>query len=79
MARAAIDPQKIKIAQECTKLFLTQMASVPADVQLMAIDMLARTIFTNDIKPEKRLEMFDLWSASIRTEILKLKKAKSNG
>lgn len=75
---AKVDPKKVAIAQQCAKLFLTQMASVPADVQLMAIDMLARTIFTNDIKPDRRLEMFDLWSASIRKEVLKLKKAKTN-
>lgn len=75
---AEIDPRKQDIARQCAKLFLTQMASVPADVQLMAIDMLARTIFINDIKPEKRLEMFDLWSDSIRKELLKARK-KPNG
>lgn len=72
---AELDPKKLTIARQCAKLFLTQMASVPADVQLMAADMMVRTIFINDIKAEKRLEFFDLWSDSIRKELLKARKS----
>lgn len=68
-----VNPQetKEKIAKESAKLFLTQMASVPADVQLMAVGMLAQTIFINDIKPQRRLELLDMWTKSVRDEIKK--------
>lgn len=60
-----------KIAAECAKLFTVQTASVPVKVQLMAVEMLAKTIFLTSIKAEKRLEFFDKWTRSIRGELKK--------
>lgn len=78
-----VNPIKLKLAQRITKLFLTQMASVPADVQLMSIELLARTIFLTDIRAEKRLEFFDRWSGAIRNaikaDLKQKKKAQANG
>lgn len=73
---------KLRIAKQSAKLFLTQMASVPTDVQLMTIDLLTRTIFATGIKPEKRLKMFDDWIKPIREEVKKgppKEKAKTDG
>lgn len=71
---------KLNIAKQSAKLFLTQMASVSADVQLMTIDILTRTVFATGIKEEKRLELFDEWIKPIRDEVKKgLPKEKTNG
>lgn len=63
------DELKLRIAKQSAKLFLTQMASVSADVQLMTIDILARTIFATGVKEDKRLKLFDDWIKPIRNEI----------
>lgn len=79
----AEDELKKRIAQQSAKLFLTQMASAPGDVQLMAVEMLAKTIFMTSVKAEKRLQLLDQWLGSIRDavkdDLNPKKKAKTNG
>lgn len=60
---------KTRIARQSAKLFLTQLAAVPADVQLMAIDMIVRVIFTTSIAESKRLEILDAWLKGIRAGV----------
>lgn len=60
---------KERIAKQSAKLFLTQLAGVPADVQLMAIDILIRVIFTTSIAQPKRLQILDTWLKGIRTGV----------
>lgn len=78
---AEVDPLKLRIAQQSAKLFLTQMAGVPTDVQLMAIEMLAAIVFTTGIKPEHQLKLLDPWLKSVRNTVLNNpeKKEKRNG
>jgi hypothetical protein len=66
---AEVDPVKAKIAQQLAKLFLHQAAAVQADVQLMAIEMLAKTVFTTGIIESKRLQLADRWLKSIREHV----------
>lgn len=75
------ETDKLAIARQVAKLFRSQaqMAKVPPDVQLMAIELLAKTAFTLDVKEERRLQMFDTWSKSIRDDINPKKKGKTNG
>lgn len=81
----AEDEIKKRTAQQCAKLFLAQMqmASVPGDVQLMAIEMLAKTVFMTSVKAERRLQLLDDWLGSIRKEVKDdlnpKKKVKSSG
>jgi hypothetical protein len=70
------DSAKLNIAKQAAKLFLTQMASVPADVQLMTVELLARTIFETGIKAEKRIELADQWFEGIRDAVEKSLKPK---
>lgn len=72
-----VDPVKLKIAQQSAKLFLTQMAGVPADVQLMAIEMLAATVFQTGIKPEHQLRLLDPWLKSVRDTVLNKEEKRS--
>lgn len=80
---AVVDPLKQKIAKQSAKLFLTQMVSVPGDVQLMAVEMLAKTIFMTSIVADKRLQLLDAWLRSIRDavkdDLNPKKKATTNG
>lgn len=80
---AEVDPVKLRIAQQSARLFLTQMAGVPTDVQLMAIEMLAATVFATGIKPEHQLKLLDPWLKSVRDTVLnkptKPKKDKRRG
>lgn len=68
---ADVDPLKLQMAQQAARLFVTQMAGVPTDVQLMAIEMLAATVFETGIKPEHHLKLLDPWLKSIRDTVLK--------
>lgn len=72
-----VDPVKLKIAQQSAKLFLTQMAGVPADVQLMAIEMLAATVFMTGIKKEHQLKLLDPWLKSVRDTVLNKEEKRS--
>lgn len=60
---------KIRIAKQSAKLFLTQMVSVPADVQLMAVELIARAIFTTSVQEPRRLEYLDKWLKQIRNGV----------
>jgi uncharacterized protein YejL (UPF0352 family) len=60
---------KQKMAQQAARLFLTQMASAPADVQLMAVGMIARIVFITGIKKERRLQLLSRWMKSLRDEV----------
>lgn len=79
-------PDRTAIAVRCAKMFRVQMAAagVTVDVQLAAIEMLAKAIFVSDVKLEKRLELLDKWSTSIRNYVVteskpKKQPRKSNG
>ena len=74
-----VDPVKLKIAQHSAQLFLTQTAGVPADVQLMAIEMLAATVFQTGIKKEHQLRLLDPWLKSVRDTVLDKKEGKHRG
>lgn len=80
---AEVDPRKLEIAQRAAQLFLTQMAGVPTDIQLMAIEMLAGTVFKTGIKPQYQLQLLDHWLKSVRDTVLnkptKPKKDKRRG
>lgn len=71
---------KTKIAAQSAKVFLTQMnvAGVPSDVQLMAVQMLAQTIFITSVKKEKRLQFLTRWMQSLRTTIIEAGKEADN-
>lgn len=71
---------KIRIAKQSARLFLTQMASVPADVQLMSLEMIAKAIFTTSVPEPRRLEFLDKWLDQIRAGVKSLTKGKkTNG
>lgn len=76
----AVDPKKLAMAQNCSKLFLIQMqaSGVPADVQLMTVEILSKTIFLSDVVESKRLQLFDRWARAIR-ETIKTDERKKNG
>lgn len=65
---------KVKIAARAAELFLRQLAGVPADVQLMAVQMIAQTIFLSDVPKTKRLQLLTRWTQSIRTTIIEKEK-----
>ena len=78
---ADIDPVKLKIAQQAALMFINQMdaTGVPPDVQLMAIELAAKTRLSQ-VKESKRLWFLDAWLKSIRDDIagaLKKKKSKA--
>lgn len=76
---AEIDPLKIQIAKQSANLFVTQMAAagVTADVQLMAVELVAKTLMITQVKESKRLQFLDMWLKSIRNEVAgSLKKPK---
>jgi hypothetical protein len=79
-----VDPLKLKIAQQSAKLFLNQMSAggVTPEIQLMAVELLAKTLISTHVTESKRLQYLDLWIRSIRGDViaaLKTRKAKTNG
>lgn len=72
-----LDPRYEQIAKGAAMLFRSQLApSLPTIVQLMTIDMLAKTIFMTDVKPERRLELLDQWLDGIRKYVVDESKPK---
>lgn len=80
---AEVDPVKLAAAKQAARLFLTQMLGTPTDVQLMALEMLASTIFQTGVKPERMHQMLKLWLKSVSDTVLdvprKEKKGKKRG
>lgn len=77
----AATAQHHHIAKQAAKLFFTQLAGVPALAQLMTAEMVTKTIFMTDVKPEHRLELLDKWLAEIRRYVVaesKPKKARND-
>lgn len=68
---------KVQIAKQGARLFLTQMASVPVDVQLMALEMIAKAIFATSMQEPRRLEFLDKWLKQIRDGVNALTKGKN--
>jgi hypothetical protein len=72
---------KERLAKQCARMFLQQMgaASVPADVQLMALEMAAKAVFTTSVVHAKRLELLDKWLKQIRIGVkAEMQKGKIN-
>lgn len=70
---------KLQVAQRAAKLFVTQMAGVPPDVQLMTIEILAVAIFVSGFKKEKRLSLLSRWMKSVRENVTLHTKGKTDG
>ncbi len=68
------DELRVKIAKQSARLFLTQMASVPVDVQLMALEMIAKAVFASSVQEPRRLEFLDKWLKQIRDGVAALTK-----
>jgi hypothetical protein len=60
---------KLRAAQAGATLFASQIVDLPTDVKLMAVELVTKLIFRQGVKPEKRIELFDAWSLSIREAI----------
>lgn len=69
---------KVRIAKQSARLFLTQMASVPVDVQLMAVEMIAKAIFATSVQEPRRLEFLDKWLKQIRDGVVAITGGKKN-
>lgn len=64
------DEQITKLARGAAKLAMQMLAPTPALIQVEASTMILKTAFMSNVKPGKRLELFDEYVAAARAAIV---------